>query len=423
MVGEAKQVTELLSVDAATSRILRGIQPLPAETLPLDDALDRVLAADIVSPVDVPPFANSSMDGFAVRAADVSGATGDAPARLDVVMDIPAGTAPTGTVGAGQAARIMTGAPLPDGADAVVPVENTDHVYAQDGQAALPPSVQIRRAVRPGDSVRVAGEDIRTGQRVLGAGTLLRPQELGVLAALGYADVAVVRRPVVAIVSTGDELVAANEPLAPGKIRDSNSYTLAGLVRTYGGIALRLPIARDSVDDVRARFREALAAKPDIIISSAGVSVGTFDVVRTVLAELGQVDFWRINLRPGNPLAYGQLEGVRFFGLPGNPVSAMVTFDVFVRPMLLRLSQRPDAVPTARARISEALKSDGRRSYLRVTLTRENGNLVATTTGTQSSGALTSMVLADGLLIVPEDVTEVAAGSELEVRLFRPVGD
>ena len=421
MVEEGKQVSELLSVDAATSRILRDVKPLPAETLPLDDALDRVLAEDIVSDINLPPFPNSSMDGFAVRAADVNGATGDAPALLDVVMDIPAGTAPTGIVGAGQAARIMTGAPLPDGADAVVPVENTDHAYAQDGQAPLPPTVQIRRAVGVGDSVRAAGEDVRAGQRVLSAGTLLRPQELGLLAALGRALAPVVRRPVVAIVSTGDELIQVHEPLTPGKIRDSNSTTLAALVRSYGGIALRLPIARDTVEDVRGRFHQALEAKPDIILSSAGVSVGTFDVVRTVLAELGQVDFWRINLRPGKPLAYGQLQGVPFFGLPGNPVSAMVTFDVFVRPMLLRLSQRPDAVPTAMARISERLKSDGRRSYLRVTLRRENGHLVATTTGTQSSGALTSMVLADGLLIVPEGVTEVEAGSELEVRLLRPI--
>lgn len=378
-----------------------------------------MLAEDIISSIDIPPFANSSMDGFAVRAADVTNATADTPTRLNVVMDIPAGASPSGRIEAGQAARIMTGAPLPQGADAVIPVEDTDHAYAQDGTAPLPEHVRLFRAVRTGDSVRAAGEDIATGQHVLTAGTMLRPQELGVLAALGYPNVPVVRRPVVAIVSTGDELVQVDEPLAPGKIRDSNSYTIAGLVRSYGGVPLRLPIARDSVEAVRARFQEALDAQPDLILSSAGVSAGTFDVVRTVLAELGQVDFWKINLRPGKPLAYGNLRGVPFFGLPGNPVSAMVTFDVFVRPVLLRLSRRPDRWPTARAVVSEPFKSDGRRSYLRVTLRREAGRLVATTTGTQSSGALTSMVLADALLIVPEGVTDVAAGSELEVRLFR----
>lgn len=414
-------MSNLLSVDVATSRILHNVQPLPAETIALDDALDRVLAEDIVSNSNIPPFPNSSMDGFAVRAADVQGATRAAPTALDVVMDIPAGSAPDGVVGARQAARIMTGAPMPAGADAVVPVEDTDNHYAQDGKATLPPIVQVYSPVNVGDSVRAAGEDIPVGQTVFRAGTLLRPQELGVLAALGHGQVSVIRRPVVAIVSTGDELLQVHEPLAPGKIRDSNSFTIAALVRSYGGTAIRLPIARDSVEDVRDRFAQALEAKPDIILSSAGVSAGTFDVVRTVLAELGQVDFWRINLRPGKPLAYGQLQGVPFFGLPGNPVAVMVTFDVFVRPMLLRLSQRPDAVPTVRARISEPLESDGRRSYLRVTLGYENGRIVATTTGTQSSGALTSMVLADGLLIVPEGVTRVEPGTELEVRLLRPL--
>lgn len=398
---------------------MQGMARLPAERVTLDEALGRVLADNLTSDVNVPPFANSSMDGFAVRAVDVAAAQTEAPVTLAVVMDIPAGTAPARVLEAGQAARIMTGAPLPDGADAVIPVEDTDHAYAQDGQAPLPPQVQVRRAVAAGAYVRAIGEDIHLEQAVLSAGTVLRPQELGVLAALGQAEASVVRRPVVAIVSTGDELTGPGEPLQRGKIRDSNSTTLAALVRSYGGVPVRLPIARDSVAEVRERFEQALAATPDVILSSAGVSVGTFDVVRTVLAELGQVDFWRINLRPGKPLAFGNLRGVPFFGLPGNPVSAMVTFDVFVRPVLLRLSGQPDHWPTVRAVMSEPLKGDGRRTYVRVTLKRENDRLIAITTGTQSSGALMSMVLADGLLIVPEDVTEAAPGTEFDVRLFR----
>jgi molybdopterin molybdotransferase len=416
-------MAELLNVDEAVRRIVSGVARLPDERVSLDDALGRVLAADVESDVNLPPFANSSMDGFAVRAADVANAAADHPISLRVVMDIPAGASPVQPLGAGQAARIMTGAPLPSDADAIVPVEDTDQYFSQRGESALLETVSVLKASGAGAYVRPVGEDIAAGQIVLTSGTLLRPQELGILAALGYAEVPVVRRPRVALVSSGDELVSVGEPLAPGKIRDSNSYTLAGLVRSYGGQAIRIPVARDTLDDVRDRFRQALDSQPDVILSSAGVSVGVFDVVRTVLDEMGKVDFWRINLRPGKPLAYGHLGGVPFFGLPGNPVSAMVTFDVFVRPVLLKLSGRPDAWPTVTARTGEEMTSDGRRSYIRVRLTRDNGQWVATTTGTQSSGALTSMVKADGLLIIPEDVRHVPAGTALPVRLLSRAED
>ena len=210
-----------------------------------------------------------------------------------------------------------------------------------------------------------------------------------------------------------------SEPLAPGKIRDVNSYTLYGLINSYGGEAIRIPNAKDTIEDVRRAFNEALSYQPDVILSSAGVSVGTLDVVRTVIDELGKIDFWRINLRPGKPLAFGQIGSVPFFGLPGNPVSAMVTFDVFVRPVLLKLSGRADAVPTVEATLREELTSDGRRSYIRVTLSLESGQYFAASTGTQSSGALTSMVKADGLLVIPEGVTEAHAGDKFPVRLIR----
>jgi molybdopterin molybdotransferase len=407
---------ELLNVDTAIARILDDIHTLPSEMIAIEDALGRVLAEDARAETSIPPFANSSMDGYAVRAAD----TASGNARLRAVLDIPAGAIPPEQViQPGEAARIMTGAPMPPGADAVVPMEQTDQGWNAGEPPPLPDLVGILTSAKAGDNVRPIGEDVQAGQTVLKAGRVLRAAELGVLAALGYARVSVIRQPRVAIVSTGDELLEADQPLTPGKIRDVNSYTIAGLVTTYGGIPIRIPIARDTLEDVRRRFNEALSHQPDLILSSAGVSVGTFDVVRTVLNELGAVNFWRVNLRPGKPLAYGHLSGVPFFGLPGNPVSAMVTFDVFVRPVLQKLTQKPEPLPTVQAVVSEEMRSDGRRSYIRVILRRENGQLVATTTGTQSSGALTSMVLADGLLIIPEGVTQVAAGQKLDVRLLR----
>ncbi len=413
-------MSELLSVDTVLDRILNQIAVLPPEDVATEHALGRMLAADMTAAIHIPPFANSAMDGYAVRAGDVTAAARDVPRVLSVVMDIPAGNMPARGLSPGEAARIMTGAALPDGADAVVPVEQTDDEWATGAAAPLPERVRIFRRVEPGDNVRPAGQDIRAGQVVLRAGMRLRPQDIGVLVSLGQVRVPVGRQPRVAIMSTGDELVDIDEPLVAGTIRNSNSYMLAGLVATHGGMPFRLPVARDMVEDVRRCFQDALAQQPDVIVSSAGVSVGTHDVVRAVVNELGRVDVWRVNLRPGKPLAFGQVQGVPFFGLPGNPVSAMVTFEIFVRPALLKLAGGgPDAIAMTTAVVDEPLRSDGRRSYLRVTLREEAGQLVARTTGTQSSGALLSLVLADGLLIIPEGVTEVAAGSRLKVWLLR----
>jgi molybdopterin molybdotransferase len=412
-------LADLLSVDDALERVLESIHPLPSETVDLMSALGRALTEDIVADTNIPPFANSSMDGYAVRAGDLGQAQQDSPTRLAVVMDIPAGVSPQRPIAAGEAARIMTGAPLPQGADAVIPVENTDARWTAAAAAPLEPHVQIYRSVKPGDHVRPIGEDIRVGQVVLKAGSIVRAQEIGVLASIGRSVIPVRRQPRIAILSSGDELVGITAPLTPGKIRDSNSYMLAALVATYSCMPIRIPPAHDTLEDVRRCFHEALDQKPDIILSSAGVSVGAFDVVRSVIDELGSVNFWRINLRPGKPLAYGQVGGVPFFGLPGNPVSAMVTFDIFVRPVLLKLAGLPTLTPTIQAATAEDLRSDGRRTYLRVRLENKDGQWAAHLTGTQSSGALTSMVLADGLLIVPENVTELPAGSLLPVRLLR----
>ncbi len=414
-------MTNLLSVDRALEQILATIVPLPDETVALLDGLGRVIAQDVRANVDLPPFPNSSMDGFALRAEDTINASPTHESELRVVADIPAGTAPTYTIGAGEAARIMTGAPMPEGANAVIPVESTDATWVAGSDAPLQAKVAIFRSLKIGDYVRLAGEDLKSGETVVKQGTLIRAAEIGLLAAIGTSRIRVFRKPRVAILSTGDELVDIDSDLTPGKIRDSNSYTLAALVTTNGGIPIRVPTARDTIDDVRQRFREALDHKPDLILSSAGVSVGAFDVVRTVIDELGHVDFWKINLRPGKPLAFGQVGGVPFFGLPGNPVSAMVTFDVFVRPTLLQLAHHHDSAATIQAVISEDIHSDGRRSYVRVKLKREAENWIARTTGTQSSGALSSMMLADGLMIVPEDVKFLPAGSSLPIRLLRAI--
>lgn len=411
-------MNSLLSVDAALSQILTNFHTLNEEQVSLEEAFTRILAEDLISATALPPFANSSMDGFAVQAAD----TQITPARLKVIGDVPAGSAPQFVVHQGEAARIMTGAPLPEGADAVVPVEATDQNFRQTGESSLPDVIQVKQAIKPGDYVRPIGEDVQVGKQVLAQGSTIGAAEIGLMAMLGISPVPVIRQPRVAIISTGDELLTPDQPLAPGKIRDANSYALSALVQQNGGIPIRFDPAKDSIDAVRARFEEALDAKPDLILSSAGVSVGVFDVVRTVIEEIGHIHLWRINIRPGKPLAFGQVRGVPFFGLPGNPVSAMVTFDVFVRPALLKLGGRKDNAPIVQAVLEKTIRSDGRRTYVRVKLRHdaETDRWIARETGTQSSGALSSMVLADGLLTIPEGLIESAPEALYSVRLLRP---
>lgn len=414
-------MSQLRSVDDALADILSYIAQLEAEVIELPESLERVLATDIISDINLPPFANSAVDGFAFKAVDSTGATKTNPAVLKVTMDIPAGSTPQRAIQSGEVARIMTGAPLPGGADTIIPVEDTDADFSKLDHAPLPEQVAIYRAASVGDNVRPIGENIKIGETILAAGTVIQPADIGILASIGKATVSVIRKPRVAIIGTGDELVAVNEPLSPGKIRDSNSYTLQALVTQDGGDAIRLPIAPDNAEAIRALFNEALALQPDIIISSAGVSMGAADYVRAVLDEMGAIDFWKINMRPGKPVAFGHLGNVPFFGLPGNPVSAMVTYDVLVRPAMFKLAGKSDSAHYVTAVAGETMYSDGRRTYARVTLSHENGKLVAYETGTQSSGALISMVKADGLLIIPEDVREVPSGTTLKVRLLRPI--
>ena len=405
--------TENLSVQEALTLVLGRVGVLPAEDAPLAEALGRVLAAPVVAQDALPPFANSSMDGYAVRAADVRAATTDSPVDLRVVGDVAAGAAPTVVVTPGTAARIMTGAPLPAGADAVVPVEDTDEVW-RGIERPLPGRVAVRRAVGAGDYVRYAGEDIRAGATVLEARHVLRPQEIGVLASLGVDRVSVVRRPRVGVLATGDELIAVSEPLRPGKIRNSNSYAQAAQVQALGGVPVSLGVAADTEEDVRAKLDAAAMAAVDLLISSAGVSVGAYDVVKHVLAQAGAVNFWRVRMRPGKPLAFGDYRGIPYLGLPGNPVSAMVSFETFARPAILKMAghQRLGR-PSVRAVLLEDIHSDGRESYVRAVVTRDARGYVAVTTGSQGSHIMTSLVAANALLVVPEGVTAVAAGTEL----------
>lgn len=411
-------MSKLLNLDVAIARILERFECLPPETLPLPETLNRVLAEDLISDIQLPPFDNSAMDGFAIQAADSHNASNETPVTLKLVMDIPAGVFPQQKLEAGQAARIMTGAPIPDGADAIIPVEDTD-VDFSDLDKPMPETVALHKQVEKGAEIRFAGENIDVGQTILSSGTVIRPAEIGMLASLGHSNVAVVRKPKIVIVGTGDELVGIDEDLAPGKIRDSNSYTLSALARQDGAEAIRLPIAPDNPDAIRKLFQNALAQNPDLIISSAGVSVGAADYVRSIIEELGEIGFWRINIRPGKPLAFGRIADVPFFGLPGNPVSAMVTYDVLVRPALLKMGGRQDNSQYIEAITGEVMRSDGRRTFARVQIERENGQFVAYATGTQSSGALVSMVKADGLLIIPENNRLIETGTKLKVKLLR----
>jgi molybdopterin molybdotransferase len=365
-----------------------------------------VLVEDAIADTDVPPFRNSAMDGYAVRGVDVAGAG----VRLRVVGEVAAGAVPGRAVGAGEAVRIMTGAPMPDGADTVVRVEDTDN-----GSDV----VTINTATPQGVAVRQAGEDLRRGEGVLARGTVLRHAEIGVLASIGRAKVRVIRRPNVAVLSTGDELVDITDSPGPGQIRDANRYSLAAAVRATGCAAFELGIARDSADDLRHALGNA--AFGDLIVTSGGVSVGDHDHVKPVVDAMGQMDFWSIALRPGRPLAFGELRtkrgAVPIFGLPGNPVSALVTFELFVRPALLRMSGRSKLHrPRVTARLIDRIeKPAGLRMFARAIYDAETGTVRST--GAQGSGILRSMSLANSLIDLPEATTGAQSGETVSVVL------
>jgi len=398
----------VLTVEEALAQILARAGPLEPERVALGAVLGRVLAEPVVSRREIPPWPNSSMDGYAVRAAD----TASAPVTLVVTDRITAGTISTRRLGPGEAARIFTGAPLPDGADAVVPQEDVD---------AEAERIRIARAVAPGAFVRPRGEDVRVGDRVLEAGRPIRAAEVGLLATLGHSPVLVHRRPRVAVLSTGDELAELGTEPSPGQIPNTNSYSLMAQVLEAGAEPVNLGVAPDRLDAIEERIGWGQAA--DVFVSSAGVSVGELDLVREAFTRCGaELHLWQVSMRPGKPITFGTLGRRLIFGLPGNPVSAMVTFELFVRPALLRLAgHERTARPRIRARALDPIANPGhRRGYLRVTLVREGDESWARLTGDQGSAILTSMVQADGLAVVTGD-SVVAKGESVEVIPLRDV--
>lgn len=407
-------MSALLSVSEAKHKLLLIFKPLDSETIPISRAVGRVLSESIQALFDIPPFDNSSMDGFAVRSADVSSARPEQEVELVVVADIPAGQTTRMTVGEGQTARIMTGAVLPPGADAVVPVEETDFNARAPGIAA-PKKVRIARSVKLGENVRPKGQDVRAREIVMQAGKRLRPQDIGFMAMLGLVQVPVHRLPKVAVFATGDELIPVGANLAPGKIYDSNTYTLISQIEKYGAQAVDLGIVADNIDSVRACLDRAKSQNVDLIVSSAGVSVGAFDFVRHVVEQRGRLDFWRVNMRPGKPLAFGEYQGIPFVGLPGNPVSAFVGFEVFVRPAILKMSGAVgEERPFQKVKLLDKIESDGRESYLRAVVTHQDEAWAARLTGHQGSGNLRSLVQANALLLVPSGVKSLPVGAEVD---------
>ncbi len=390
----------------ARNMILSSVAPLGVERVELLEAQGRVIAEDVMAPWDMPLCHNSAMDGYAVRTADCMAI----PAVLQVTGYIPAGGEVTGPVEPGCAIRIMTGAPLPPGCDAVVPVEETD-----GGKE----TVTITTPVTPRQHIRFAGEDIPGGAMVLETGTLIRPPEISVLASFGRAVVPVYRRPRVAILSTGDELIELGEPLTPGKIVNSNALSLAASVREIGAIPQILGIARDNVESHREKMREGLAA--DALITSAGVSAGDRDLVRDVLGELGVKQlFWRVDMKPGGPTAFGLYKGKPVFSLPGNPVSTMITFEELARPALLRMmGHRRVLKPLVKAALqSEFRKKPGKLHFLRVRLTRADGGYQAYSSGDQNTGILKTMLLADAIALLPANRDVYSPGDEVDVHIL-----
>lgn len=394
------------SVAEHRKRVAELVGLMPVLQLPLDECLGLVLAADVIAPLPLPPFDNSAMDGYAVRAADLAG---ELPVRLRVADDIPAGRTELNALEPGTVQRIMTGAPVPPGADAVVQVEWTDG--ATD-------TVTINRAVVPGQNIRTGGDDVRKGDAVLAAGTVLRPSTLGLASALGLPELPVRRRPHVLVLSTGSELVEPGTPLRPGQIYESNGMMLASSVRDAGCVATQLRFVPDDVEAFHQALKPYLGAV-DVIVTSGGVSAGAYEVVKDALAD-HDVQFTKVAMQPGGPQGSGRYEGVPVLSLPGNPVSAQVSFEVFVRPALLASMGHPRPErPTARAAITTGLTSPAGKTQFRRGLHDPSSGQVVTPVGGPGSHLLSALALSNCLIEVPEDVTELAAGSEVVVRYLQ----
>jgi molybdopterin molybdotransferase len=412
-------LSSLLDVDVARRKILEKFFTLESETLPIPNIVGRVLAENIVSGIDLPIFPNSSMDGFAVRSIDLVGASRENPQTLKVVDDIPAGKVSQFLINRDQTSRIMTGAPLPMGADAVVPLEDTNQFKPVNQSEPLPSKIKVFRSVLQGDYVRHKGEDIKSGEIVLSSGKRIRPQEIGLLAMLGITETPIVRKPRIAIMSTGNELVPIDTPLQVGQIHDSNTYTLRAQIIRDGGELIYSGIASDLETAVFEVLTNAVSSDVDMIISTAGVSVGAFDFVKSVIEQHGNVEFWRVNMRPGKPLTFGDFQGIPFIGLPGNPVSAFVSYEIFVRPAIYRMSGVEQSEQLiVQVRLIDPVESDGRESYLRAFVKRQEDQWIARLTGHQGSGNLRSLIQANALLVIPSGVKSLPSNSVLDAIIF-----
>jgi molybdopterin molybdotransferase len=406
----------LLPVEEARERVLSRIQPLAPLRLPLSDAHGCVAAEDVVAGVDLPEFASSAMDGYAVRAADVEGASPSSPAELKVIGRALIGRRPEGTVGHGEAMRIATGAPIPGGADAIVPIEN-----ATEETGGV---VRLLHGPAAGTHVRPQGEDVREGDVLVPAGKRLGAPELGLLANAGEPTPLVHPRPRVVVLSTGDELVPPTDAPAFGQVRDSNAYTIFGALREAGATPVLAGIVRDDVDS----FREMIfnfEIQADAFVSSGGVSVGERDVVKAAFFRRGDVDFYKVAMQPGMPQAFGQVEGKPYFGLPGNPVSVFVSLEVFVRPAVLKMMGRRQLFrPEITARLTEEVRGPrGKLQFARVQVRREAAGWTARPTGGRGSNLISTVARANGLAMVPAGTEIVPAGSSVRVMLFRSSED
>lgn len=414
-VPEEHLLADNLSVLEAQNKILEKI-PGPQKTIvPFEQGVGLVLAEPIVACDDIPPFSNSSMDGFAVRSQD----TTTPPVVLKVTGDIPAGNHPSLKLNQGEAIRIMTGAPLPQGADGVIPVEDTNLTHFSD-QSSIPINIEILRRVKFGENVRPQGMDIHKDQQVLTPGRVLQPQDIGLFATLGVTEVPVFRPPRVAIIPSGDELLYPHQELQPGKIRDANTYHMAAQTVQAGGVVIRLPIARDDPKDLIEKLDDAMDKGADLILTSAGVSMGAFDYVRSTIAAKGSMEFWKVNVRPGKPVMFGHYRNIPLIGLAGNPVSSFVGFLLFARPAIYKLRGiPPHMLRPVQVVTTEPIDPDIRESYLRALVKRDGGKLTATLTRShQGSGNIYSLVEANALLIIPPGVKSLPAGSLLTAWLL-----
>ncbi|MBA2277733.1 MAG: molybdopterin molybdotransferase MoeA [Chloroflexia bacterium] len=413
-----EDVERLLGVDEALNHILAHAQPLSAVRIPLTDARGLVLAENVVARNNVPPFTNSAMDGFAVQAADTIGATVATPITLRVVGVVAAGEEPNCVVEPGCAVRIMTGAVLPEGADAVVRFEETDEPIS--GHHSLR-AVQILHEAKWHDNIRLAGEDISRGSLAMSSGVELRAAHLGLLASLGWEEVTAHRRPRVGILSTGNEVVASGSRRRAAQIRDSNSVTLHALVEDAGGLPIPLGVVRDDMVALRHSLRGAVVELGvDLLLTSGGVSVGDYDMVKDALRAEGEIAVWQVRIKPGKPLAFGVVGGTPLLGLPGNPVAAAVSFLQFGRPMIRRMSgRRSTELPTVVATLAAPVDNRGhRRHYVRVRLERRGEEYRALPVGEQGAGILSSLAMADGLLVIPEEVSVAEMGMRLPVQVL-----